>query len=68
LHGDRDATGRRDSSGGVMIEREHVDSELPELDRTDDPRGGAVAWALLAVGVAVVAGIFLAVMWAAGVW
>ncbi len=51
-----------------MIEREHVDSDLPELDRTDDPRGGAVAWALLAVGVALVAGILLATMWAAGAW
>jgi hypothetical protein len=39
---------------------------LPELDRADDPRGKAVAWALLAVGMALVTGILLAVMWAAG--
>jgi hypothetical protein len=51
-----------------MGEQEHVESNLPELDRTDDPTGGAVAWALLAVGGALVAGIFLAVMWATGVW
>ncbi|MDT7711783.1 MAG: hypothetical protein QOG46_472 [Pseudonocardiales bacterium] len=51
-----------------MIEPEHIESCLPELDRTDDPRGGAVAWALLAVGVVVVAGIVLAVMWAIGAW
>lgn len=51
-----------------MIEPEHVASDLPELDRTDDPRGGAVAWALLAVGVALIAGILLAVMWVAGAW
>jgi hypothetical protein len=51
-----------------MIDPEHVASDLPELDRTDDPRGGAVAWALLAVGVALVVGILLAVMWVAGAW
>jgi hypothetical protein len=51
-----------------MTEPEHVASDLPELDRTDDPRGGAVAWALLAVGVVLVAGILLAVMWVAGAW
>lgn len=43
--------------------RKHVTtSGLPELDRADDPRGGAVAWALLAVGIVAVAGIILAVM------
>ncbi len=51
-----------------MIEPEHVDSCLPELNRTDDPRGGAVAWALLAVGLVAVAGIVLAVIWAVGAW
>jgi cytochrome c-type biogenesis protein CcmH/NrfG len=50
-------------------EPEHVESTLPELDRTDDPRGvGAVAWALLAVGVVLVVGVLLAAMWAAGAW
>jgi len=52
----------------MMVEQEYVKSDLPELDRTDDPEGGAVAWALLAVGGALVAGILLAVMWAAGAW
>ena len=51
-----------------MIEREHVESDLPELDRTDDPEGGAVAWALLAVGATLIAGILLALMRAAGAW
>lgn len=51
-----------------MIEPGCVESELPELDRTDDPRGGAAAWALLAVGAAVVAGILVALMWAPGAW
>ncbi|MGH3788260.1 MAG: hypothetical protein ACRDRG_17320 [Pseudonocardiaceae bacterium] len=52
-----------------MTEPEHVTtSGLPELDRADDPRGGAVAWALLAVGMVAVAGIILALMWAAGAW
>jgi hypothetical protein len=47
-----------------MIEPEHIEIELPRLDRRDDPRGGAVAWALLVVGVALVAGTLLAVIWA----
>ncbi len=51
-----------------MIESEHVTFGLPELDRADDPRGGAVAWALLAVVMAVVAGIILVVLWAVGAW
>jgi hypothetical protein len=51
-----------------MREPEHSASNLPELDRTDDPRGGAAAWALLAVGMALIGGIFLAVMWLTGVW
>ena len=45
-----------------MIEPEHIQVDLPQLDRRDDPRGGAVAWALLAVGVALVASILLAVI------
>jgi hypothetical protein len=55
--------GRR---GEVMIEAEHLESSLPELDHTNDPRGGAVVWALLAVSVAVVVGILLTVTWAPG--
>jgi hypothetical protein len=50
-----------------MIEPGQVTSHLPELDRIDDPRGGAVAWALLAVAMAVVTGIILALMWLAGI-
>jgi hypothetical protein len=49
-----------------MIESGCISSELPDLDRTDDPRGGAVAWALLAVCVVLVASIVLTVMWATG--
>lgn len=48
-----------------MIEPEHIEFDLPQLDRRDDPQGGAVAWALFAVGVALVAGTLLAVVWAA---
>lgn len=51
-----------------MPEPEHAASNLPELDRTDDPRGGAVAWALLAVGMVLISGILLVAMWLAGVW
>ena len=47
-----------------MAEPEHTKFDLPQLDRRDDPRGGAVAWALLVVGMVLVAGIFLAVIWA----
>lgn len=47
-----------------MIEPERIEFNLPPLDRTDDPRGSAVAWALLSVSVALVAGTLLAVIWA----
>ena len=45
---------------------EHVETALPVLDCVDDPRGAAVAWALVVVGVTLIAGIFLMVIWAAG--
>jgi hypothetical protein len=45
------------------MEREHIEFNLPRLDRKDDPRGGAVAWALLAVGAALVVGTILVVIW-----
>jgi hypothetical protein len=47
-----------------MIESEHIRSNRPELDRTEDPRGRAVAWALLVVAVAraLVVGILLAAL------
>jgi manganese efflux pump family protein len=41
-------------------------SEFPELCRTDDPRGGAAAWALLAVAMALVICVLLAVASFAG--
>ncbi len=47
-----------------MIEPEHFVSELPELDHTDDPRGGAVAWALLMTGATFIVGSVSAVVWA----
>ncbi len=52
-----------------MTEPERVASNLPELDRTDDPRGGAAAWALLAASLALAAGILVAlIMWISGAW
>jgi hypothetical protein len=51
-----------------MIEGEHMRSDLPKLDHTDDPRGDALAWALLAVGASLVTGILLTVRWATGAW
>ncbi|MGH3774885.1 MAG: hypothetical protein ACRDRR_03985 [Pseudonocardiaceae bacterium] len=47
-----------------MIEPGPIEFDLPRLDRRDDPRGGAVTWALLAVGVVLVASALLAVIWA----
>jgi hypothetical protein len=47
-----------------VIGPEHIELDLPRLDRKDDPRGGAVAWALLAVGMALAVGILLMVIWA----
>ena len=44
-----------------MIEPEYAVSGLPELDRTQDPRGDAAAWALLAMFVTLVAGIALSI-------
>lgn len=55
-----------DRRGGLVIESEYAEVALPELDRLRDPRGGAVAWALLVVGAALVVGILLAVIWTAG--
>jgi hypothetical protein len=46
-----------------MIDPKHVESDLPELVRTDDPWGGAVAWALLTVGVALIVVTIVAVIW-----
>lgn len=46
-----------------MVESERICSDLPELDQSDDPRGGAAAWALLAVSAALIAGIIAAVIW-----
>ena len=50
------------------MRRERLKSTLPKLDQTEDPRGGAVAWALLVMGAALIAGILLAVTWAVGAW
>ncbi|MGH3512042.1 MAG: hypothetical protein ACRDQI_11500 [Pseudonocardiaceae bacterium] len=44
-----------------MIEPERIASDLPELDRSDDPSGGAAAWALLAVSATLVS--LSAVIW-----
>jgi hypothetical protein len=48
--------------GEVMIQAEHFEPRLPALDHADDPRGGAVVWALLAVSVAMVVVILLTMM------
>jgi hypothetical protein len=39
-----------------------VSTDLPELDRTDDPRGGAVVWALLIV-TATLATVVVSIIW-----
>ena len=47
---------------------EDLQSSLPNLDQTEDPRGAAVAWALLVTGTALIVGILLALNWTAGAW
>lgn len=42
-----------------MSDSECIDCGLPRLDRGDDPRGGAAAWALLAAGAALVVGLLV---------
>ena len=56
------------AQGVEMIESGCVSSDLPELNRMDDPRGGAVAWALLTVGTVFAAGVLVAATWVTGVW
>jgi hypothetical protein len=51
-----------------MIERETLLSDFPEQGYPDDPRGGSVAWALLAVGAILVTTILLTARWIAGSW
>jgi hypothetical protein len=46
-----------------MIKPKHTDLDLPRLDRRDDPRGGAIAWALLVVGATLITSILLTVTW-----
>ncbi|MGH3673204.1 MAG: hypothetical protein ACRDSH_21685 [Pseudonocardiaceae bacterium] len=46
-----------------MIEPDRMTSDLPDLDRAGDPRGGAAAWALLTVGVVLITGIVLVTIW-----
>lgn len=52
-----------ESYDSVMTEPRRVSSELPQLDRTDDPRGGSVAWALLAVTTVMIAGMLVTLAW-----
>ncbi len=47
----------------AMIEPKGVASDLPDLDRLDDPRGGAAVWALLMVSAPVIAGVIIALIW-----
>ena len=47
---------------------EDLKSSLPNLDQAQDPRGAAVAWALLVMGAALTVGILLALNWTAGAW
>jgi hypothetical protein len=46
-----------------MAEPGRVSSDLPALDRTDDPRGGAVIWALFIAATTVMAGIAVSIIW-----
>ncbi len=46
-----------------MTKPKYTEFELPRLDRRDDPRGGAIAWALLAVGVTLITSVLLTLTW-----
>ncbi|MCA1834867.1 MAG: hypothetical protein LC721_00460 [Actinobacteria bacterium] len=46
-----------------MAEPRRISSDLPQLDRTDDPRGGSVAWAVLIVITAMIAGVVMSLVW-----
>jgi hypothetical protein len=48
-----------------MPEPMRVSLDLPELDRTDDPRGGSIVWAVCTVSTALIAGV---VVWAIWLW
>jgi hypothetical protein len=47
----------------VTIVLERAESNFPALDRIDDPRGGAVAWALLMASALLIIGIIVALIW-----
>lgn len=47
----------------AMAEPRRLSADSPQLDRTDDPRGGAVAWAVLVVITVLIAGIVVSLVW-----
>jgi hypothetical protein len=47
----------------LMAEPGRVSTNMPELDRTNDPRGGAIIWALFVVAATLVAAIVVSVIW-----
>lgn len=51
------------SYDSVTAEPRRILSDLPQLDRTDDPRGGSVAWAVLIVITAMIAGVVMSLVW-----
>ena len=59
---------RRVAPQAKPMKLEDLPSSLPNLDQTEDPRGAAVAWALLVTGAALIVGILLALNWTAGAW
>jgi hypothetical protein len=46
-----------------MTEPGSIASDLPRLDRTDDPRGGSAAWTILIVAAVLIAGVVALMMW-----
>jgi len=46
----------------AMTGLRRVSTDLPELDRTNDPRGGAVIWALFIV-TATLATVVVSIIW-----
>lgn len=46
-----------------MTKPNSTEVDLPGLDRRNDPRGGAIVWALLAVGMTLITSILLMLNW-----
>jgi len=54
---------RNVSYDSSMTEPGSIASDLPRLDRTDDPRGSSAVCAILIVAAVLIAGVVALMMW-----